>query len=176
MSTIYVDADACPVKQEIYTAADKRKIPVVLVANQSMRAPANVTMQVVTGSFDAADDWIAENAGPGDIVITADILLANRALARGAWCLSFKGSEFEDAGIGDAVAKRNLMEVLRNQGFGTEDTDANRLGRGNPPFGDRERREFRNGFYKLLDRMNRRPRAVIPPPPPPDDEPEPSPG
>lgn len=115
---IYIDADACPVKNETYKVADRYKIPVCVVANSWMRTPENkrVTLQLVEGDFDAADDWIAEHAAPGDIVVTGDILLASRCIQAGARVLGTRGREFTEAGIGEAVAMRALKDELRQMG------------------------------------------------------------
>ena len=117
MHTIYVDADACPVKDEVYRVARRYKMAVKVVANAPLRVPADglVEMVVRTG-FGAADDWIAEQAGPGDIVITADIPLAARSLSKAARVLDAKGYAFTDSDIGAALAMRDLMDELRQGG------------------------------------------------------------
>jgi uncharacterized protein YaiI (UPF0178 family) len=116
--TIYIDADACPVKNETYKVAERYSIPVIVVANSQMRVPDSkqVTLQLVEGDFDAADDWIADNTGEGDIVITDDILLASRCIVAGARVLGTRGKEFTEAGIGEAVAMRALKDELRQMG------------------------------------------------------------
>lgn len=118
MITIYIDADACPVKEETYKVAARYQIPVVLVANQYMKTPFDplIQMQVVDGGFDAADDWIAETAKEGDIVITADILLAERCVKKAVRVLGHKGDEFTEDNIGSAVSNRELMQNLRYMG------------------------------------------------------------
>ena len=115
--TLYVDADACPVKDEVYRVAARYSMPVVVAANAPLRVPGGglVTMVVCPG-FGAADDWIAGQAGAGDIVVTADIPLAARCLAVGARALDPKGRAFTEADIGAAVAMRDLMEELRQGG------------------------------------------------------------
>lgn len=115
---IYIDADACPVKDEVFKVAERYQIAVVLVANSNMRLPLNplLEMKVVTGSFDAADDWIVENSSAHDIVITTDILLAARLLKKSVRVLGHKGEEFTEDNIGPAVAGRELMENLRHMG------------------------------------------------------------
>jgi uncharacterized protein len=117
MLTIYVDADACPVKDEVYRVASRYKMLVKVVANAPLRVPVDplVEMIVRTG-FGAADDWIAEQAGPGDIVITSDIPLAARSLAKAARVLDAKGHAMTDKDIGAAMAMRNLMDELRQSG------------------------------------------------------------
>ena len=117
MHIVYIDADACPVKDEIYRVAKRYALRVMVVANTTMTIPTSplVAMVVRTG-FGAADDWIAEVVGPGDIVITADIPLAARAVAKGAFVLDAKGHSLSDANIGDVLAVRNLHEELRQGG------------------------------------------------------------
>ena len=117
MLTIYVDADACPVKDEVYRVARRYALPVKVVANAPLRVPGGGRVElVVRQGFGAADDWIAEQAGPGDIVITADIPLAARCLAREAHVLGPKGRPFTDNEIGSALALRDLMDGLRQGG------------------------------------------------------------
>jgi len=118
MTTIYIDADGCPVKSEVYRVAERYKLPVVVVANKRMNLPLNslLEMVVVAGAFDAADDWIVENSKPNDIVITADILLADRCLKKSVRALGPKGVEFTSDNIGSAVATRGLFEELRQGG------------------------------------------------------------
>jgi uncharacterized protein YaiI (UPF0178 family) len=115
---ILVDADACPVKEEIYRVAFRREVPVVVVSNQRLRVPEHplVSRQVVSDAFDAADDWIAEAAGPGTVVITGDILLAERCLKKGAAVLGHNGKPFTSASIGGALAMRAIMADLRAGG------------------------------------------------------------
>lgn len=118
MNKIYIDADACPVKEEVYKVAERYKISVVLVANSNLRLPQNpfLIMKVVTGNFDAADDWIVENSIAHDIVITTDILLADRLIKKSVRVLGHKGEEFTEDNIGTSIAGRELMENLRHMG------------------------------------------------------------
>lgn len=118
MTKIYVDADACPVKDEIYKVAERHKMPVLLVANQAMRYPASplIEMVVVPGNFDAADDWIVDHAEAKDIVVTTDILLADRCVKKQMRVMSPKGEEFTEDNVGSAVANRELMQNLRSMG------------------------------------------------------------
>lgn len=117
MLTIYVDADACPVKEETYRVARRYALRVKVVANNPMRVPADPLIElVVRPGFGAADDWIAEQAGQGDIVVTADIPLAARCLEREARVLSPKGEPFTESDIGSALALRALLEELRQGG------------------------------------------------------------
>lgn len=116
--TINVDADACPVKDEVYKVALRHELPVNVVANSFMRVPQHrlFTRVTVPEGPDIADDWIAERAGPHTIVITSDILLAERCLKVGARVLSPKGKAFTANSIGQAVATRAIMEDLRGMG------------------------------------------------------------
>jgi uncharacterized protein len=117
-SKIYVDADACPVKNEIYKVAERCKMFVYVVSNQYINIPLSslVEMKVVTGGYDAADDWIVENSLAKDIVITADILLAQRCIQKAVRVLGPKGEEFTEDNIGSAVANRELLQNLRHMG------------------------------------------------------------
>jgi len=118
MLMIYIDADACPVKEETYKVADRYQVDVCVVANIWMRTPLSerVKLKVVPGDFDAADDWIADRAGRGDIVVTGDIPLAARCIGSGARVLGTRGEEFTEAGIGEALAMRALKDHLRQTG------------------------------------------------------------
>lgn len=117
MLTIYVDADACPVKEEVYRVARRYLMPVKVVANTPLRIPGGGLIELVVRSgFGAADDWIAEQSGPGDVVITADIPLAARCLAKEARVIDPKGRPFTDTDIGSALALRDLRDELRQSG------------------------------------------------------------
>jgi uncharacterized protein YaiI (UPF0178 family) len=117
MLTIYVDADACPVKDEVYKVARRYTLRVMIVANAPLRVPSDPLIElVVRPGFGAADDWIAEQAGEGDIVVTADIPLAARCLEKGTSVLSPKGEPFTENDIGSALALRELMDELRQGG------------------------------------------------------------
>lgn len=131
---VYVDADACPVKAETVKVAARHGLPVVFVANGFMQIPRGprVRLQVVSGAFDAADDWIVEQLQPHDVVVTADIPLASRSLKAGAHVVGPSGKPFTDDNIGDALATRELMADLRAYG----------VGGGPPPFGPRDRSRF----------------------------------
>jgi uncharacterized protein len=115
---IFVDADASPVKQEVYRVANRYGLQVTLVANAWMKVPreGRVTLEVVKGGFDAADDRIVEQVTPGDIVITSDILLASRCIKKGARVIGSTGKPFTEDNIGMAVASRDLMAELRSTG------------------------------------------------------------
>jgi uncharacterized protein len=132
---ILVDADACPVKDEVYRVARRHALPVVLVANSPMAVPGGdmVRLEVVGGKFDAADDRIVELAEAGDVVVSGDIPLAARCIAKGALALSPKGRRFDEESIGDALMTRDLLEHLRGGGVVTG---------GPPPFERRDRSKF----------------------------------
>jgi uncharacterized protein YaiI (UPF0178 family) len=112
---ILIDADACPVKDEVYRVAWRHEVPVAVVSNARLRVPDHplIARVVVSDRFDAADDWIAEAAGPRTIVITADILLADRCLKAGAVVLAPTGKPFTTSSIGGAIATRAIMADLR---------------------------------------------------------------
>ena len=118
MLKIFIDADGCPVKEEVLKVAERYLLPVVLVANKRLQIPIDprVEMQVVGGGFDAADDWIVENSQVGDILVTSDILLADRCIKKEVRVLSPKGKEWTEDSIGSAVAGRELMSNLRHMG------------------------------------------------------------
>src|SRR5689334_2168795 len=109
---IYVDADACPVKAEIYRVAERHGLKVYVVSNSYIMVPRDPRVErvVVGDRFDAADDWIAERAGRGDIVVTSDVPLASRCVKAGAACIAPNGRQFTEASIGMALATRNLMQ------------------------------------------------------------------
>ncbi|MEH3036545.1 MAG: YaiI/YqxD family protein [Sphingomonas adhaesiva] len=142
---ILVDADACPVKDEIYKVAWRLSVPVTIVSNAWLRVPQHplVTRVVVDAGFDAADDWIAEAAGPGALVVTADILLADRCLKAGADVLAPTGKPFTTASIGGAIATRAIMADLRAGG--------DQLG-GPAPFSAKDRSTFLQALDTLLTR------------------------
>jgi hypothetical protein len=146
---IYVDADGCPVKQEVVRVAGRYDIKVSMVANARMRMPAdeNVEQVVVASGFDSADDWIAERATEGDIVISGDIPLASRCLERGSRVLDFKGKELTPDTIGDAVAGRDLMAYLRESGMTTG---------GPAPFAPRDRSRFLHKLDEVIQALRRR--------------------
>ena len=120
MTTIHVDGDACPVRDEVYRVAGRLNLPVVVVANGSrpIRPPelANVRMQLVSEGADAADDWIVDHIGRGDVCVTSDIPLAARCLEKGARALSPKGHDWTLDNIGSAMAGRAVGEHLRATG------------------------------------------------------------
>lgn len=118
MLDLYVDADACPVKDEIYRVAERYGLKVFVVANNWMRVPDHPMIELVTvaDGLDVADDWIAERAGEGDIAITSDIPLAARCVKNGARAIGPSGQPFTEDSIGDTLATRNLMTELRETG------------------------------------------------------------
>jgi len=115
---IYIDADGCPVKDETYKVAERYQIKVFVVANKYLNVPLSqqIEMCVAPGTFDAVDDWIFERVTSHDIVVTADILLAERCVKKGARVLGPKGDEFTEDNVGSAVANRELMQNLRHMG------------------------------------------------------------
>jgi uncharacterized protein YaiI (UPF0178 family) len=121
MTVLYIDADACPVKDEVYRVAGRYGLSVFAVCNSWIRTPPGPAVQlvVVEAGPDAADDWIAERAGPGDIVVTADIPLAQRALSAGAQAIHPAGRPFTADNIGGALASRAVGEHLRSMGEAT---------------------------------------------------------
>jgi uncharacterized protein YaiI (UPF0178 family) len=142
---IYVDADACPVKEEILKVAERHRLAVTFVANGGLRPSRDPMIRnvIVSNSADAADDWIAENAGPGDIVVTQDIPLAARCVEKHALVLGNTGREHTPESIGMAVAMRDFKQHLRETG---EDRGFNRA----------FSRADRSAFLQALDRVCRR--------------------
>jgi uncharacterized protein YaiI (UPF0178 family) len=140
MTAIFVDADACPVKDETYRVAERYGLKVWVVANGWLRVPASpmVELVTVTEGLDRADDWIAENAGRGDIVITSDVPLADRCVKAGARVLAPTGRPFTPDSIGADLATRNLMTALRDSG---------EIRGGGRPFS----RQDRSRFLQALD-------------------------
>ena len=145
---IYVDADACPVKDEVYRVAGRHKVPVLVVTNSFMRVPQDPLIQrvAVAAGPDAADDWIAERADASAIVITADIPLASRCVKAGAAVLAPDGRTFTADSIGMALAMRDLMTDLRSAGEST----------GGPrPFSPRDRSAFLSALDQAVRRVSR---------------------
>ncbi len=148
MLNIFVDADACPVKQEVYRVACRYSLEVTLVANSWMRVPdeAWLRLEVVEEGFDAADDWIVEHVHPNDIVITADIPLASRCLKKGARVIGSTGKPFTDDNIGSAVATRDLLSELRGAGEITG---------GPPPLKKTDRSRFLQRLDEVIQSIRR---------------------
>ncbi len=143
MPTIFVDGDACPVKEETYRVARHYGAHVKVVADSWMRVPedSGIELIVVKGDFDAADDWIVERVSEGDIVVTGDIPLADRCLKLGARVLGLRGREFTEDSIGEAMAGRELSSELRDLGIQT----------GGPrPFDKRDRSQFLQKLDAML--------------------------
>ncbi len=149
MLHIFVDADACPVKQEVYRVAKRYSVGVTLVSGSWMRIPemGSVTLKVVDQGMDAADDWIVEHVEAGDIVITTDIPLAARCVGKGAYVLGPTGKPFTDDNIGPALATRNLLSELRELG---------EVAGGPPPFSKRDRSRFLEALDTAVNDIRRR--------------------
>lgn len=150
MPRILVDADACPVKGEVYRVAERYGWGVVLASSEWIRVPPEpwIDLQVVKdeGKLDAVDDWIVEHLGSHDVVVTEDVHLARRCLEGGAYVLSPRGRVFDDSSIGEAVAKRDLLEDLRQAGEITG---------GPPPFSKRDRSTFLQRLDETVQKARR---------------------
>ncbi|MEH6791546.1 YaiI/YqxD family protein [Parasphingorhabdus sp.] len=148
--TILVDADACPVKDEIYRVAERHEVAVVIVSNSPIRVPDHPLFSrvVVSDAFDAADDHIAERTGRDTVVVTSDILLADRCVKAGAAVVAPNGKPFTPDSIGAAVATRAIMADLR-AGMGTENIG------GPPPFSKSDRSRFLSSLDEILVRLKR---------------------
>ncbi len=146
---VYVDADACPVKDETMRVARRHGLAIVMVGNTWMRlgnAP-DVRRVVVPEGPDAADDWIAEHAAVGDVVVTSDIPLAARCLKTGAEVLGPTGRAFTDDGIGAALAMREINQLRRDMG---------EIGGGGPSFSGKDRSRFLDGMERAVQAAKRR--------------------
>jgi len=145
---IYLDADACPVKDETYRVAARYGLTVHVVANSILNLPHEpwIVRVVVGSALDAADDWIAERAGPGSIVLTADVPLAARCVKAGATVLAFTGKPFSESSIGMALATRDLMQSLREAGTITG---------GPKPFSRADRSAFLSALDRAVNRILR---------------------
>ena len=145
---ILVDADACPVKDEVYKVAFRRAVPVAVVSNSRIRVPDHPLVErvLVTGAFDAADDWIVERSDAHAVVVTGDILLADRCLKSGATVIGHNGKPFTPASIGGAIATRSIMADLRAGG------DA--VG-GPAPFTKADRSRFLQSLDEALARLQK---------------------
>ncbi len=148
MLEIYVDADGCPVKDEVYRVAARYRLKVWLVANGWLRTPDDPLVARVTVSegLDRADDWIAERIGPGDLAITADVPLADRCVKRGARVIAPNGRPFTEASIGADLASRNLMTALR---------EAGEIRGGGRPFTKQDRSRFLNALDAAIQAIRR---------------------
>jgi len=145
---IYIDADACPVKDEVYRVAGRYGLKVCVVANSFMQVPQSPLIErvIVDGGFDAADNWIAERAADGAIVITSDIPLASRCVKSGAEVIGPGGRPFTASSVGMALATRNLMQDLRAMGEVTG---------GPKPFSARDRSRFLSALDETIVRLKR---------------------
>jgi uncharacterized protein len=146
---IFIDADACPVKQEVYRVASRCGLEVTLVANSRMRIPSEpwISLEVVANGLDAADDWIVEHVQPHDIVVTADIPLANRCLKKGARVIGTTGKPFTEDNIGQSVATRDLLSELRDRG---------EMMGGPPPLKKRDRSRFLQQLDEIIQSIRRK--------------------
>jgi uncharacterized protein len=155
MISLFIDADACPVKQEVYRVAERHagkgvQLKVFVVSNAPIAVPrdmGDLIERVVVGSgMDEADNWIAERSGRGDIVVTADVPLASRCVKTGAAVIAPNGKTFSEDSIGMALATRNLMDSLRSAGAVTA---------GPKPFAPRDRSNFLSALEQALARLKR---------------------
>ncbi len=148
MIQILIDADACPVKDETYTVAARYQVPVVVISNSPIRVPLTplISRKVVSDAFDAADDWIVEHTTARTIVITADILLADRCLKLGATVIAPTGKLFTSSSIGSAIAVRAIMADLRAGGENVG---------GPAPFSNADRSRFRSSLDEALVKLRR---------------------
>ncbi len=147
---VYVDADACPVKQEVYKVAERHELLVTLVAGSWLRVPeqSRIRLEVVEQDFDAADHWIVAHIERGDIVVTADIPLAARCIAKGARAIGTTGRPFTEDNIGEVLATRTLLADLRGAGEQT---------RGPAPFDPRDRSRFLQSLESAVQASLRTP-------------------
>jgi uncharacterized protein YaiI (UPF0178 family) len=148
LPAIYIDADACPVKEEIYRVAARYGLKVWVVANGWMRIPESPLIErvTVTEGLDVADDWIVDHAGIGDIVVTSDIPLADRCVKQGARVLAPTGRPFTPESIGNDLATRNLLTELRDTG---------QIRGGGRPFGKQDRSRFLGALDNLIQAVRR---------------------
>lgn len=149
MLDIYIDADACPVKDEVYRVAVRYGLKVILVANSRMRTPNAPWLEFVlvdSRELDAVDDWIAERIGPDDILVSGDIPLASRCLEKGARAIGLTGRPFDRDNIGDSLATRQLLSQLRDQGI---------MMGGPAPFAKRDRSRFLQALDEAVQAIRR---------------------
>jgi hypothetical protein len=148
MLDLFIDADGCPVKDETYRVAARYGLKVFVVANHRMKVPPDPRHElvIVPGGFDAADDWIAGHVEEGDIVVTADIPLADRCLKRRARVLGSMGREFTEDGIGEAMATRGLLAELREMG---------EVQGGPPPLAKKDRSRFLEALDRIIQSIRR---------------------
>lgn len=148
MLDLYIDADACPVKEECFRVAERYGLAAFLVANAPLRVPAGgrISLIVVSDGFDAADDWIVEKCGAGDIVVSADIQLAKRCLDKGAKVVGPTGRSFTPDNIGSALASRALMQDLRDMGV---------VQGGNAPMAKQDKSRFLQELDRVVNAVKR---------------------
>ena len=153
--TIYVDADACPVKQEVYRVAERHGLKIFVVSNTPIAVPRDPLIErvVVAAGMDAADDWIAGRAAEGALVVTQDIPLAARVVKAGGIAIAPNGKPFSDSSIGMALATRNLMDSLRSAGAITG---------GPKPFSPKDRSAFLQSLEREIVRLKRSGFAATP--------------
>jgi uncharacterized protein YaiI (UPF0178 family) len=146
---IYIDADGCPVKDEVYKVAARYKLDVYVVANKPIHVPLHpsIKMQVVAAGPDEADNWIAEHIGEKDICVTTDIPLADRCLKKNACVLGARGDEFTEDMIGDAMATRELMKHLREMG---------EVKGGPAAFDKKDRSQFLSSLDRIIQKILRK--------------------
>jgi uncharacterized protein len=149
MIRIFIDADACPVKDEIYKVAGRHKLTTYVVSNSWMRLPQSLLIEqvVVDAGFDAADDWIAENTGENDIVVTSDIPLADRSLKKGSVVMGPTGKPFDERTIGMSLAMRDLNAHLRQTG---------EISGYNAAFSKKDRSQFLNNLENAIQKLKKR--------------------
>jgi hypothetical protein len=147
--TLFIDADACPVKDEVYKVGQRYRLKTYVVSNAFMMIPASplIARVIVEAGPDAADDWIADHVGPGDVVVTADVPLAERALKAGGQAIAPNGRPFTENSIGAALAQRALMEQLRSTGEFTG---------GPKPFDRNDRSRFLQALDEAVQKARRR--------------------
>ena len=147
--TLFIDADACPVKDEVYKVGQRYRLKTYVVSNAFMMIPTSplIARVIVEAGPDAADDWIADHVGPGDVVVTADIPLAERALKAGGQAIAPNGRPFTENSIGAALAQRALMEQLRSTGEFTG---------GPKPFDRNDRSRFLQALDEAVQKARRR--------------------
>lgn len=150
--TLYIDADACPVKDEAIRVGERHRTEIVFVCDGGLRRPNSqwARLVIVEGGLDAADDWIAERIGPGDVCVTGDIPLADRCLKAGALAIDHRGGAWTTDNIGSALAMRDLMSELR---------DAGQVSGGAKPFSPKDRSAFLDGLERVMRQAASAPRA-----------------
>lgn len=155
MPTIYIDADACPVKSEIYKVAARYHWPVVVVSNMFIATPDSPDIQnvVVPVRFNSADNWIIQHVAPDDIVVTEDIVLAGRCIDQGAIVIGTRGQRFSEGSMGEALASRELMAQLRDQGL---------VASGPAPFRNQDRSQFLQRLDQTINEVHRRQKRRAP--------------